>query len=1020
MLVEIEVSGYIPEMVMHRILLCAVVPILLSVSSRADAPLPSASSSSHQDDYRADLAVDGNPSTRWGSQFNDEEQLTLDFREPRRMAGVRIRWEAAYGRDYDLLVSNDGAEWIRIRMVRSGDGGLDEVLFAPRVARFLRIQGVKRGTGWGYSIFEVEVLDPDHVPVASATSSEPDHIPGSALDGDVTTFWRSAAGNAGWIVNFRSERSIGGLELEWGHDLPDLYTVEASRDGSEWKEVDRILGTDGGRDLVFFPSVTARFMRLSVIAMKPVALREISFLDGAPDVSPDRHFESLNSRIPMGMLPRWIERKQTFWTITGVPGDAEETLIGEEGTVEARTGSICVMPFLKVGPAILSGESFQRTHTLEEGYLPMPSIRFRKDPILMTMSAVSHGPAHSSATTVRYRIENGSAVEREVTLYLVAWPLQLNPPWQYGGIAPVQSASIQDGRMLQVNGRPAFLSLTQPSTAGIGMREDGSPHQWMMNHAVPNKITARDSDGLLTVAFAYDITIPARGSRSVVLEFPLHDSSPLHETARPDSHFESVWSTAKTDWMKRLGAWRIKAPGPAYESIMKSNLAYMLLNADYAAAQPGPRNYAKAWMRDGAVSSVTYLRFGFPDVVRRYLDWFTPLVRNDGFVPFLVSSRTGEMPEWARDWKEYDSQGEFIHAVRVLWTATRDAEMVRAKMPAVERVVTYMLGRILERRTPDRVGSEFYGILPESNSHEGYFPGVHSYWDDFWALRGLEDAAVLATALGRRPAAARYRAEEKRLRADLYNSIKRVRALKSVDFIPGCAEKGDFDATSTSIAISACGELAHLRADSILSRALEATYDRYTRELAPRFDGRPWGTFTPYEARNVEAMVRLGRRIDAVKLADFLIEPCMRPAGWNLLPEVVHFDRSTGSYIGDMPHTWVGADLINALRSIFVIDEEDRVELAAGVPVEWLAGTEEVSVTNLPAARGRITWSLNRTAPDRVVFQASGTAKPRSGFVLKHPFPEALRSIRINGRSVYPDRPITFKKLPVKIEIQTY
>ena len=46
------------------------------------------------------------------------------------------------------------------------------------------------------------------------------------------------------------------------------------------------------------------------------------------------------------------------------------------------------------------------------------------------------------------------------------------------------------------------------------------------------------------------------------------------------------------------------------------------------------------------------------------------------------------------------------------------------------------------------------GLLPISVSHEGYLAQpVHSYWDDFWALRGLRDAAYLARACGRESAA---------------------------------------------------------------------------------------------------------------------------------------------------------------------------------------------------------------------------------------------------------------------------
>src|SRR5260370_25332046 len=65
--------------------------------------------------------------------------------------------------------------------------------------------------------------------------------------------------------------------------------------------------------------------------------------------------------------------------------------------------------------------------------------------------------------------------------------------------------------------------------------------------------------------------------------------------------------------------------------------------------------------------------------------------------------------------------------------------------------------RYLERLREQRLAPEFctperracYGLLPESVSHEGYLAHpVHAYWDDFWALRGLGDAADLARALG--------------------------------------------------------------------------------------------------------------------------------------------------------------------------------------------------------------------------------------------------------------------------------
>jgi len=44
-------------------------------------------------------------------------------------------------------------------------------------------------------------------------------------------------------------------------------------------------------------------------------------------------------------------------------------------------------------------------------------------------------------------------------------------------------------------------------------------------------------------------------------------------------------------------------------------------------------------------------------------------------------------------------------------------------------------------------------------------------------------------------------------RENLYNSIRLAMKNRKIDYIPGCAELGDFDATSTTIALTPCNEL---------------------------------------------------------------------------------------------------------------------------------------------------------------------------------------------------------------------
>src|SRR5260370_40036828 len=69
-------------------------------------------------------------------------------------------------------------------------------------------------------------------------------------------------------------------------------------------------------------------------------------------------------------------------------------------------------------------------------------------------------------------------------------------------------------------------------------------------------------------------------------------------------------------------------------------------------------------------------------------------------------------------------------------------------------------------RQPEKLAC--FGLLPESISHEGYSAHpVHSYWDDFFALRGLGDAAGLARTLGKAGGAAHWGGRRDRRRTAL-------------------------------------------------------------------------------------------------------------------------------------------------------------------------------------------------------------------------------------------------------------
>ena len=101
----------------------------------------------------------------------------------------------------------------------------------------------------------------------------------------------------------------------------------------------------------------------------------------------------------------------------------------------------------------------------------------------------------------------------------------------------------------------------------------------------------------------------------------------------------------------------------------------------------------------------------------------------------------------------------------------------------------------------------YYGILPESNSHEGYYPAKHSYWDDFWMLSGFKDGASTSPTSSASPKTRVDARGGDRIcaSASMTRSMRVIEAGK-LKIIPGCVEFGDTDPTSTSVAIMACDE----------------------------------------------------------------------------------------------------------------------------------------------------------------------------------------------------------------------
>ena len=104
----------------------------------------------------------GTGGTRWGATpvsgtTADPAYWQVDLGKAYSIKQIVIRWETAYGKDYDLQTSFDGNTWVTIKQVRNATSGTHTHTGLSGVGQFVRMQGITRGTNFGYSFWEFEI-----------------------------------------------------------------------------------------------------------------------------------------------------------------------------------------------------------------------------------------------------------------------------------------------------------------------------------------------------------------------------------------------------------------------------------------------------------------------------------------------------------------------------------------------------------------------------------------------------------------------------------------------------------------------------------------------------------------------------------------------------------------------------------------------------------------------------------------------------------------------------------------------
>ncbi len=846
------------------------------------------------------------------------------------------------------------------------------------------------------------------------------------LDGNLQTQWRSAAKleQQSIVLDLGKNCEFGGLIIDWDRqDFARVYNVLLSPDGKTWETVYAVTKGKPGRSYIYLRDQQTRFLKLDLLAsarQQGYAVAELSLQKSDFSENPENFFHRIAADFPRGYFPKYLYNEQSYWTVVGVNNDTKEALINEEGMVEVDKSSFSIEPFIFCEGKLLTWNDATMMQSLEKDYLPIPTVTRTYDDLKLNITAFAAGVADSSLLFTHYVLRNHSNKSLRGHLYLAIRPFQVNPPWQFlnwpGGTAKVKTIR-REQKTITINEKKKLLPLSADWNFGALTFDEGDIVEYLSRDILPSYVSINDHFGYASGALLYGFTLQPGEEKRVSLAIPFHENYSTSLLSAKNAAIAARQAVSKF-WEDKISTYEIRLPASAQKliNIVRSNLAYILINRDRAGIQPGSRSYDRSWVRDGALTSAALLRFGIKQEVHDFIDWYAQYQYPNGKIPCVVDTRGADpVPE-------NDSHGEFIYAVLQYFRFTNDTLWLRQKFPQVVKAVEYIEFLRHQRKTDIYLTGTAeqracYGLLPESISHEGYSAKpMHSYWDDFFGVKGLKDATTIAAILGEREYEKQFAAARDDFKKNLYASMRMAMANKDIDFIPGCVELGDFDATSTTIGLDPCGEL-----ENIPQPQLNTTYKKYYQFFTQRRDGKiEWKDYTPYEVRNIGAFILLGQKERAHELLNFFLHD-QRPPAWNHWAEVVWRNPKETKFIGDMPHTWVGSDFIRAIRNMFVYERDDEaLVIGAGILADWVRDPSGIAVKQLPTYYGTLNYNMKMNG-ENLIIELDGDVKiPAGKIILKSPLEKSVKAVVVNGKKIKSlnAKEVIVNAFPAKITIE--
>lgn len=364
---------------------------------------------------------------------------------------------------------------------------------------------------------------------------------------------------------------------------------------------------------------------------------------------------------------------------------------------------------------------------------------------------------------------------------------------------------------------------------------------------------------------------------------------------------------------------------------------------------PGPYTYNRFWFRDACLMLHPMLAVGFQERGFRQIDHFAQLQDRDGF----FHSQEGE----------WDANGQ------VLWLYNRYRQLYGGELPQQWLDAISKGAEWINRKRVSSADAKYDGLLPPGFSAEHFGPNDYYYWDDFWAVAGLEAAAQVMEEADAPRKASSYRRYAAEMRQCIFRSIERVMEERQLHAIPTSPNRRMDSGAIGALAVDYPLQLMEPGEQRVL-----ATADFLMENC---LHGGCFFQDMIHSGINIYMTLMLAqsylRAGDArfYQLLSGVVDLASPTGQW---PEAIH-PITHGGCMGDGQHGWAAAEYVMLLRNMFVAEETGQVIIGRGIRPEWLQHGHRISFGPTRTPYGSFTVEVvNREL--RVEFSETGNGLP--------------------------------------------